>query len=75
MSDKKPIPRAPRYDDAMIEDLAIAVYRQELGEKDAMSMLAKDNDGGTKFRRRAQAYAPIIRSTLDALAEMEKPYD
>jgi len=75
MTDRKLPPRAPKYDDALIEDLAISVYRKELGEKDAMSMMAKDNDGGTKFRRRAQAYAPIIRSTLDALAEMEKPYD
>jgi hypothetical protein len=75
MTDRKPLPRAPRYDDARIEDLATAVYRKELGEKDAMSMLAKDNDGGTKFRRRAQAYAPVVRSTLDALAEMEKLYD
>ena len=75
MTDNKLPPRVPKYDDALIEDLAISVYRKELGEKDAMSMMAKDNDGGTKFRRRAQAYAPIIRSTLDALAEMEKPYD
>jgi hypothetical protein len=75
MTDKKRVPRAPTYDDALIEDLAVAVYRNQLGEKDSISMLMKDNDDGTKFRRRAQAYAPIVRSTLDALAAMEKSYD
>jgi hypothetical protein len=75
MTDKKRVPRAPTYDDTLIEDLAVAVYRQQLGEKDSISMLMKDNDDGTKFRRRAQAYAPIVRSTLDALSAMAKPYD
>jgi hypothetical protein len=71
MTDRKPIPRAPTYDAAIIEDLAEAVYRAELGPKDAAAMVEKDQDGGVKLRRRAQAYAPIVRSTLDALASME----
>ncbi len=70
MSDRKPIPRAPTYDAAMIEALVEVVYRRQLGEKDVASMIAKDGDGGVKLRRRAQAYAPIVRDTLDALAQI-----
>jgi hypothetical protein len=70
MSERKPIPRAPTYDAAMIERLAEAVYRRQLGERDAAAMVEKDGDDGTKLRRRAQAYAPIVRDTLDALAQM-----
>lgn len=64
---RKPIPRPPTYDPAEIERLAEAVYRAMLGPKDVAHMLDKDKDDGTKLRRRAQAYAPIVRATLDAL--------
>jgi hypothetical protein len=72
MTEKKPIPRAPTYDDALIADLAEAVYRIELGLKDAASMVEKDKDDGTKLRRRAQAYASVVRATLDALHAMQE---
>jgi hypothetical protein len=72
MTEKKPLPRAPAYDDALIADLAEAVYRIELGPKDAASMVEKDKDGGTKLRRRAQAYASVVRATLDALHVMQE---
>lgn len=76
MTEKKPIPRAPIYDDALIADLAEAVYRMELGPKDAASMVEKDKDDGTKLRRRAQAYASVVRATLDALrARQENTHD
>lgn len=72
MTNKKPIPRAPVYDDALIADLAEAVYRIELGPKDAASMVEKDKDGGVKLRRRAQGYASTVRATLDALRAMQE---
>jgi hypothetical protein len=68
MSDRKPVPRPPSYDAATIEALAEAVYRRQLGPKDAAAMVEKDQDDGAKLRRRAQAYAPVVRDTLDALA-------
>ncbi len=72
MTEKKPIPRAPTYDAALIADLAEAVYRIKLGPKDAASMVEKDKDDGTKLRRRAQAYASVVRATLDALYAMQE---
>lgn len=72
MNERKAAPRAPAYDDAMIADLAERVYRAELGPKDAASMVEKDQDDGTKLRRRAQAYASVVRLTLDALKEMQE---
>lgn len=68
---RKPIPRAPTYNADQIEELADAVYRALLGPLDVAAMLEKDKDGGQKLRRRAQAYAHIIRATLDVLKEME----
>ncbi len=69
MSDtpRKPIPRPPTYDPDVIARLAERVYRIELGAKDAARMVEKDGDGGAKLHRRAQAYASLVRSTLDAL--------
>lgn len=64
---RKAPPRAPSYDPVLVEDLAEAVYRDQLGAKDAASMVEKDADGGAKLRRRAQAYAPVVRATLAAL--------
>lgn len=63
----KPAPAPRAYDPTFVEDLAVEVYKIELGPKDAASMMAKDGDGGAKLRRRAQAYASIVRSTLDAM--------
>ena len=74
MSERKAPPRAPTYDDAMIADLAERVYRAALGPKDAASMVAEDQDDGVKLRRRAQAYAPVVRLTLDALKEMQEAH-
>ena len=64
---RKPIPRPPTYDPAVIEDLCDAVYRIRLGPGDTASMLRKDGDGGAKLRNRAQSYAPIVKATLQAL--------
>jgi hypothetical protein len=69
---RKPIPRAPVYDAETIARLSERVYRIELGEKDAALMVEKDRDGGAKLHRRAQAYASLVRSTLDALHAEEK---
>lgn len=63
---KRRPPRAFGYDDALIERLAEHVYRRKLG-KDAERMVEKDGDDGAKLRRRAMAYAPTVRATLDAL--------
>lgn len=72
MSATKPLPRALAYGPGLVEDLAEAVYRERLGETDAAAMVAKDRDGGVKLRSRAQAYAPIVRATLDALGRMQR---
>lgn len=72
MTERKFVPRAPAYDDAFIADLAERVYRLQLGPKDAASMVAKDGDDGTKLRRRAQSYGPIVRDTLAALRSMQE---
>lgn len=64
---RKVPPRAPTYDDALIARLCERVYRIRL-EGDAEKMIAEDADDGTKLRRRAMSYAPIIKVTLDALA-------
>ena len=73
MSERKAPPRPPGYDPALIERLAERVYRQQLGAKGAASMVEKDKDDGAKLRRRAQAYAPIVRATLDALHAENAP--
>ena len=64
---RKATPPRPAYDPALIERLCERVYRNHLGAKDAASMVEKDKDGGAKLRRRAMAYAPTVRATLDAL--------
>lgn len=68
MTARKAPPRPLTYDDAMIARLCERVYRARLnGEAD--QMIAADGDDGTKLRRRAMAYAPLIRATLDAMQE------
>ena len=63
---RKMPPRPLSYDPSMIARLCERVYRDRLGD-DAARMVAKDKDDGAKLRRRAMAYAPIVRSTLDAM--------
>lgn len=63
---RKAPPRPLTYDDAMIARLCERVYRIRL-DGDAERMIAEDKDDGTKLRRRAMAYAPVISATLDAM--------
>lgn len=69
MSDTKKTkaPREPEHDPELVARLAERVYRSQLGEKSAASMVEKDGDGGVKLRRRSVCYATIVKATLDAL--------
>ncbi|WP_160119914.1 hypothetical protein [Rhodovarius lipocyclicus] len=68
----KPIPRPPGYDPAVIGPLTVEVYKKRLGPYDTARMLEKDDDGGEKLARRAKAYEPIVKATLDALSDMAR---
>ncbi len=66
----KPIPKPPHYDAKVIEDLCVDVYTKRLGGEEVKArMLADKHIGPAKYRRFAQAYAPIVRATLDCLNE------
>ena len=64
---KPPPSRPPTYDQAYLEDLATKVYMRRLGPDQTTTMLAKDADGGLKFKRRALAYVPVIKDVLDSM--------
>jgi len=61
--------KEPKHAPELVARLSERVYRARLGEKDAASMVAKDGDDGTKLRRRAMIYAPLVTDVLDALAQ------
>jgi hypothetical protein len=56
--DKKP--KIAPLDSERIKDVAEAVYRDRLGERDVARMIAEDKDGGAKLRGRAQCYGPLV---------------
>ncbi len=64
----------PHYDQEYVRDISVEVYKIRLradyaGKPDNVErMLAKDNDGGVKLRRRAEAYDSLTRSYLEALS-------
>lgn len=60
-----------RRDPALIARLCERVYRDGL-HRNGETMIAKDGDDGTKLRRRAKAYEPLVRAVLHALDE-EQP--
>lgn len=60
-------PKADPVDKERIKDIAEAVYRDRLGERDVARMIAEDKDNGEKLRGRAQSYAPLVIPFCKAL--------
>lgn len=60
-------PKIAPVDDDRIKDIAEAVYRARLGERDVARMIADDKDNGEKLRSRAQSYAPLVIPFCKAL--------
>ena len=60
-------PKIPPLDTNRIKDIAEAVYRDRLGERDAARMIADDQDNGEKLRGRAQFYVPLVEPFCKAL--------
>ena len=60
-----------------IDAITVAVYRARLDDAcpgDADRMVAKDNDGGLKQRRRAlKAYGPVVLETLRQAGVIARP--
>jgi hypothetical protein len=56
-----------KIEEEALARLSLRVYRQELGDKDADSQVAKDGDNGEKQARRAMAYGPLMRSMIEAI--------
>lgn len=73
VSDKKFDPDAPVTTKAgnLVRDLSVAVYKLRLGPDATRRMLERDNDDGTKFRRRAGSYDQLSRAYLDSRAEYD----
>jgi hypothetical protein len=69
MAEKQKI--AP-LDSKRIRDIAEAVYRDRLGERDVTRMIADDKDDGQKLRGRAACYEPLVLSFCRALG-VEEP--
>ena len=64
------MPRAPNLpprDNERLLDIAAQVYRKSLGDKAADNMLAKDADGGIKFRGRAKWLVPYVVRMMEVL--------
>lgn len=60
-------PKIALLDGERIKDIAEAVYRDRLGERDVARMIAEDKDNGEKLRGRAQSYAPLVVPFCKAL--------
>lgn len=58
-------------DGNLVRDLSVAVYQRRLGPEATKRMLDRDNDGGTKFRRRAGSYDQLSRTYLQCRAEYD----
>lgn len=57
---KPKIPPVAPVDHERIKDIAEAVYRDRLGERDTARMIADDKDQGQKLRARAGIYVPLV---------------
>lgn len=64
MADK---PKIAPIDSNRIKDIAEAVYRDRLGERDIARMIADDKDNGEKLRGRAKIYEPLVVPFCKAL--------
>lgn len=60
-------PKIAPVDSNRIKDIAEAVYRDRLGERDVARMIADDEDNGEKLRGRAQSYASLVIPFCKAL--------
>ena len=59
--------RVQDFDQAVVRDLAEAMYRLQLGDGDTRSMIKQDGDEGQKLRDRAQINDPFARTFLTVL--------
>jgi hypothetical protein len=50
-----------------VRDIAEAVYRDRLGERDVARMIAQDGDGGRKLRARSGCYVQLVAPFCRAL--------
>lgn len=57
----------PPRDTEAVRDISLAVYKMKLGQTAVDRMLAADNDGGAKLRRRAASYDATTICYLNAL--------
>ncbi len=62
---KRTVP--PPMDKSRVLDIAEAVYRDRLGERDTARMIQDDRDSGQKLRQRAKAYVPLVAPFCRAL--------
>lgn len=60
-------PKIPPLDTERLRDIAEAVYRDRMGERDVAKMIADDKDNGEKLRGRAKIYEPLVVPFCKAL--------